>query len=271
MISGPLSNNWEASEPQLTVLETNEIQPARVRCQATSLDRLGACSPDSSLIVTGQKQFTPECLYGARDSFYSRNGDISYNCENNYIMEYEYLITSNASKINRCVSDNIDLEYRIADPTDLPSPRAYMLINITKYREYGTTLFSSTTPAPTTTSTHISADTTTSLSAHISADSAIDLYPATIIIILLLFMITPPLTVGFLYMRSNRRLNTPQCVQTVEKTLVIKVEQPVASESAAVREKETSFSENSDSSRSSIQAQLQEKLPDTISSRSKTL
>ena len=52
---------------------------------------------------------------------------------------------------------------------------------------------------------------------------------------------------------------------------MIKVEQPVASESAAVREEETSFSEKSDSCRSSVQAQLNEKLPDTISSRSKTL
>ena len=262
MISGPLNNKGKAPGPCLTVLETNKTHPARVRCQATCLDRLGACSPDSSLILSSQEQFTPVCLYGARDSFYSRNGDISYNCEaqNNYIMEYEYLITSNASKINRCVSDNSDLQYRIADLTDLSSPQAYMLINITKYREYGTTLSSITTTVP--------------VSTMASPDSThLDLHPATIIIILLLFMITPPLTVGFLYMRSyRRRLNTPQCAQRiVEQTLVIKVEQSVASESAAVREKETSFSENSDSNRSSIQAQLQEKLPDTISSRSNTL
>ena len=74
-------------------------------------------------------------------------------------------------------------------------------------------------------------------------------------------------------MRSHRRrLNTPQCVQRiVEQTLVIKVEEPVASESAAVTEKETLFSEKSDSNQSSIQDQLQVKLPDTISSRSNTL
>ena len=80
-------------------LETNEMHPARVRCQATCLDRLGACNPDLSLIVTSQEQFTPVCLYGARDSFYSRDGlhakihrDISY-CEaqNNYTVEEEKL------------------------------------------------------------------------------------------------------------------------------------------------------------------------------------
>jgi hypothetical protein len=56
----------------------------------------------------------------------------------------------------------------------------------------------------------------------------------------------------------------------VEQTLVIKVEQPSESESE-VREKETSFSKESDSKRSSVQAQPKDKLPDTISSRSKTL
>ena len=90
-----------------------------------------------------------------------------------------------------------------------------------------------------------------------------------IVIIIILYVITLLLT---LRLRQSRIKISPQpCAQIVEQSLVIKVEQPVASESAAVREKETSFNEKSDSSRPSIQAQLKEKLPDTISSRSTTL
>jgi hypothetical protein len=91
------------------------------------------------------------------------------------------------------------------------------------------------------------------------------------IFFMIMFVTTLLLTVGFLRLRYLSRTKiAPQCVQAVEQTLVIKVEQPSESESA-VTEKETSFSEKSDSKHSSVQAQLKEKLPDTISSRSKTL
>jgi hypothetical protein len=96
--------------PQLTVLETNETHPARVRCRATCLNQQGTYIPTMALIVTSEERFIP--VYGARDRFYSRDGlhfevrkgNVSY-CEerNNYTMEYEYLITSDSSEIARSV------------------------------------------------------------------------------------------------------------------------------------------------------------------------
>ena len=81
------------------------------------------------------------------------------------------------------------------------------------------------------------------------------------------------LIIGFLYMSSRsralrRKELTPHCVQTVEQTLVIKVDHHQLS-GEEVKEKEASFSE--DSNRSSLQVQLDQKLPDIISSRSKAL
>ena len=72
-----------------------------------------------------------------------------------------------------------------------------------------------------------------------------------------------PLTTGFLYTRSRRRNEIiPQCVQTVEQTLVTKVKQ---SSENAVKEKETSLNEEPNCS--PVKVQIDQKLPDTISSR----
>ena len=76
---------------------------------------------------------------------------------------------------------------------------------------------------------------------------------------------------GFLYvyMRSHRRKFKSDaivpCVQTVERTLVIKIDDPIANKEE-MREKETSLC--AESNHSSVQVQLDQKLPDTISSRS---
>ena len=81
--------------------------------------------------------------------------------------------------------------------------------------------------------------------------------------IILIIIIMLLLTAGFLLMplkSRKRNVIIPQCVQTVEQTLMIKVKQP-----KAVKEKETSLDE--DSKHSLIQVELDQKLPDTISSR----
>ena len=81
--------------------------------------------------------------------------------------------------------------------------------------------------------------------------------------IILIIIIMLLLTARFLHMplkSRKRNVIIPQCVQTVEQTLMIKVKQP-----KAVKEKETSLDE--DSKHSLIQVELDQKLPDTISSR----
>ena len=110
MISGPLNN--EGQVLRLTILDMNETHPARVRCQVTCLNQQGTSTyyPIMALIVTSQEKFIPvhviDRFYYSRDGlhFEVRTGNVS-NCEaqNNYTMEYEYLITSNSSKIDRSV------------------------------------------------------------------------------------------------------------------------------------------------------------------------
>ena len=296
MISGPLNSEGKVPGPQLTILETNKTHPARVRCQATCLDQQGTLyRPAMALILHGQEQYIPipDPVYGAlrHDSFnYSWDGlhfeiRISY-CEaqNNHTMEYEYLITSNASKINRsvvfCGIEYNDWPHRVCTCWG----QSYGIIHaeVDTIADYQAPTNPSSTQAAYTSIAvnycHCNAVNIQPTSISTTAGSLQLVYIYTlipIILVIIIITITLPLTVGFLYLRSHRRQKSsvfaPQCIQTVEQTLVIKVEQSVASESAAVRDKETSFSEKSDSSRSSVQAQLNKKLPDTISSRSKTL
>ena len=261
----------------------NEIHPARVRCQATCLNQQGTYSPAMALIVTSQEEFIT--VRGARYRFYYpwnglhfeiRTGNVSY-CEaqNNYTMEYEYLIASNSSKIDRSVV--ICGVHAFHDwPPHICWGQSYGIIRA-DVRTHHANLSSNTHYANLSSNTVTKYTTVTDSTIHISnigiasasAGSLVYTLASTIVI---LFIITLLLTFGFLRLKYQSRTRiAPQCVQTVEQSLVIKVEQPVASESAAVREKETSFNEKSDSNRSSIQAQLQEKLPDTISSRSTTL
>ena len=267
MISGPLNSEGEVPGSPLTVLETNKTHPARVRCQTTCLNQQGTLySPAMALILRGQKRYIPipGPVYGARDRFYySWDGlhfeiGVSY-CEaqNNYTMEYEYLITSNASKIDRSVVF-CGIQY-----DDLPGRQvctcwgqSYAMIHaeVDKLADYQAPTNPSSTQA---TYTSTAVNYCYNINIIISASSAatagwLGYALMTIILVIIIITITLPLTVGFLYLRSCRKQKSaPQCIQTVEQALVIKVEQPVASESAAVREEETSFSEKSDSNRSS--------------------
>ena len=297
MISGPLNNGGSL----LTILETNKTHPARIRCQATCLDQQGTSyRPAMALILRSQEHYIPIVPvygHGARDSFtYSKHGlhfeiRVSYfDVQNNYTMEYEYLITSNASKIDRSVVFCGIKHYNVMYYNDQPYydqactcwGQSYGIIHaeVDTLADYQAPANHSSTQAA---STSIAINyceyggsiLPTDISAAAGYGWLVIYTLIPIILVIIIIIITLPLTVGFLYQSRRRhksKLFAPQCVQTVEQTLVIKVEQPVASESAAVREKETSFSENSDSNRSILlQAQLQEKLPDTISSRSKTL
>ena len=284
MISGPLNNGGSP----LTILEANKTHPARVRCQVTCLDQQGTSyRPAMALILRGQEHYIPIVPvyygHGASDSFnYSRHGlhfEIRVNycdAQNNYIMEYEYLITSNASKIDRSVvfcgiKYYYSHNYYGQECTCWGQSYGIIYTEVDTLADYQTPTNSSSTQAAYT-SIAVN-DCSYNRSAALTPTSLV-VPLISIILVIIIITITLPLTIGFLYRLYRRQKSyvfAPECVQTVEQTLVIKVEEPVASDSTAMREKETSFNEKSDSSRSSIQAQLQEKLPDTISSRSKTL
>ena len=265
VISGPLNSEEEVPGPPLIVLEMNETHPARVRCKATCLDQQGTSTynPAMAVIVTSQEQFIK--VYGARDNLYSwdglhfevHTGNVSYcDAQKNYTMEYEYLITSNSSKINHsvvmCGVNTSHVSPPYSSHTCWGQSHGIIRSEVDTHQD------------PTNPSSN---EATYCCCA--ANSSTLLIYPLIItstIVIIIVFVIILLLTVGFLRLRYQSRIRIAP--QTVE---LIKMEQPVASESAAVREKETSFSEKSDSSHSSAQAQLQEKLPDTISSRSKTL
>ena len=264
------------------------------------LDQQGFYRPAMALIITSQEQFKP--VYGGYGT-YSRDGlhsEIHFarehsHCEaqNNYTMEFEYIVTTNASTIDRSV-----VVCGVSEFDDWPPNlqctcwgQSYGIIHYNHELDtlaYYTVAMASTTTegtqAHTSTDVRTTPDSITSIkSTTISAMTAYfpsviysrsEVWVSTLLsaIIVIIIIIILLLTIGFLRLKSvsHRRLNViaPQCVQTVEQTLVIKVEQPSDSEKE-VKEKETSLDE--DSNLSPVQAQLQQKLPDIISSRSKTL
>ena len=113
IINGPFSSEDLPPWNQLSSLDVNETHPAVVRCQVTCVNQQGLYHPAMVLIITSQEEFIPIFHYldGVTDA-YSRDGlyfEIQYknisSCEaqNNYTMEFEYLIYSNTSKIDRSV------------------------------------------------------------------------------------------------------------------------------------------------------------------------
>ena len=112
IISGPLIGEDLLPWNQLSSLDVNETHPARVRCQVTCLNQQGFYHPAMALIVTSQEQFIPIIHYFEGVDTYSLNGlyfEVDYqnfshcNVQNNYTMEFEYLIYSNTSEIDRSV------------------------------------------------------------------------------------------------------------------------------------------------------------------------
>ena len=292
VISDPL--NEEGRAPWwLTVLDINETHPAVVRCQVTCLDQQGFYRPAMALIITSQEQFIP--VSGYRDTVYSRDGlhseirigDFSH-CEaqNNYTMEFEYLITANTSKINHSV---VICGVVFHDwPPYLQHTCWGQSYGIIRHNSALDAYYTVPMASTNTESTHDQPHTGYSTDEHVyTLHSQVGTAPALssmsvsktswlVSTVVLVFVINILMSIiillsitAFIRMKSQRRLNViaPQCVQTVEQTLVIKVEQPSDSEKE-VKEKETPLDE--DSNLSSVQVQLQQKLPDTINSRSKT-
>ena len=112
IINGPLIGEDLSPWNQLFSLDINETHPARVRCQVTCLNQQGFYHPAMALIVTSQEEFIPILHYLDGVDTYSLNGlyfEVHYqnfshcNVQNNYTMEFEYLIYSNTSEIDRSV------------------------------------------------------------------------------------------------------------------------------------------------------------------------
>ena len=250
MISGPLNNGGEVPGSPLTILEANKIHPARVRCQATCLDQQGTSyypTEAMAIILRGQEHYIPIVpVYGARDSFnYSQHGlhfeiRVSYNCDaqNNYTMEYEYLITSNASKIDRsvvfCGIKYYDWTYHhdrvlpvctcwgqsygiilyaevdtLADyhaPTDLLSTQTYSIASYNN-TDVECVYYDLIQPI-------YIGQPHNNINRARAAGWLVYIYTLIpIILVIIVITITLTLTTGFLYLRSHRRQkSTPQCV-----------------------------------------------------------
>ena len=205
---------------------------------------------------------------------YSRilSGNVS-NCEpqNNYTMEFEYLIYSNNfNLINHaivaCGVQAYDW-HTCASHTCLG--QSYGII---RYSESATvtTALASTQSATRVLNEATSAEPPGGSAGKDSRSPEWELLTIVVIGVAIILMVIL-LIVGFPYMSSRSRALrrkglTPHCVQTVEQTLVIKVDHHQLS-GEELKEKEASLSE--DSNRSSLQVQFDQKLPDIISSRSK--
>ena len=246
-------------------LEIYYIHPAVVKCQVSCLNRQAHYSPAMALIVSGQELIKVyDCASSSRDglSYKVHYTSVSY-CEeqNNYTMEFEYLIYSNSFKINHAV---VKCGVRLID--------WHMFTNYSRHtcwgQSYGMIYYDSeSTPTGTSTSTDWSYDTCPGIG--LSLRSSIGWLMPTLISTIILFTIIITMTGGFLYARLHRGRFKPNAIapsfQIVEETLVIKVEDSITNDEE-MREKESSFSEGSNRL-GSVQVQLDQKLPDTISSR----
>ena len=142
-------------------------------------------------------------------------------------MEFEYLIYSNHSNID-CSVVVCGVEFHDWHPGPLS-------LHICWGQSYGIIRYDFTAAALASTRVYSiglsHTDSDTILSESQAHDPGLGWLIQTLISIIILIsiplIVILPLTGGFLYTRLRRRnVITPQCVQAVEQTLVIKVEQP---------------------------------------------
>ena len=93
---------------EFSLSRLNETHPAVVRCQVTCLNHSVFYSPAMALIITsgeGRFEFIRAGNISSRDGLYEIIFNNISKCEaqNNYTMEFEYLIHSNNSNIDRAV------------------------------------------------------------------------------------------------------------------------------------------------------------------------
>ena len=296
MISGPLDS--EGAALWLSILELNETHPAVVRCQVTCLNQQGACNPVMALIITSQEQFIIVRGSITRDEllYEIHFQHISY-CEaqNNCTMEFEFLIYSNSSKLDQSV---LQCGVVCIHPsTSLPIVslgQAYGIIRFTGNTKLTTTTISSdSNMCPTTTMSNDIMCTTSTVtiisndSNMCSPTSGVPL-PTTSISVVpiwtlhsltvrnsqvrLLSLITIPIVVvvvsiisfavGLLYMRSRKKVAVHE-----EQVLVMNVVHNTTEEEATTQRIEEELLAEQASNPSPTHNELNQKMPDTISSR----
>ena len=274
VIDGPLKHTSEqplsslfTSQP-LPLFDTKLTHPAVVRCWVTCLNQQGTYRPAMALIVTSQGRLIEidQSVMISSDGHSKSSivtGNVS-NCEpqNNYTMEFEYFIYSNDSNlIDRAV---VVCGVQVVDQNTSSS-------HICLGQSYGIIQYYESAPI-TTPATNTQSNTAEPSLAGNSGQSALQFWWLVIIIISIAIIVIVVLlnSVGFFFISSRSRASgrgiTKSDLQTEKQAsgLVIKVEHDQLSED--VKEKETLMDENT-SNRSPVQAQLDQKLPDVISSR----
>ena len=257
-ISGPF--NSEGIPLLLSMFETNETHPAVVRCHVICLNQQGTYSPAMALIITSQERFIS--VYGSsvssRDGLYEiHHGNVSF-CEaqNNYTMEFEYLIYSNSSLINHAI-----VACGVVHPFTNP-PCWGQSYGIIRYTELAATTVTNDCNLCSLTST-------VSLPTILPTDQSIEfargrvhVYSTLLSVIIILVIIVVIATsvsfvFGLLYMRSCKKIakieEQPLVMKTVHNKGEVKLQKDSPAEEA--------------SNHSPIHTELNQKLPDMISSQ----
>ena len=262
IVSGPL--NDDGILYQLSTFDINETHPAVVRCLVSCLDRQRIYYPAMALIITSQELFVSvrgPYISSSRDGLYEIHYRNVSSCEaqNNYTMEFEYLIYSNSSIIDRALA--------ICGAIIYFTP--FINYSLCWGQLFGIIRYNNSKPITTTPSDlqchclSVSATTTELIAGpNIQVELlSLILIPTIVVLILIL-----SLTAAFLHITRLRKKIVPVCV-IEEQALVMKVE--LASEEVQQqKEKETPIDEagNPPSAYSDI---IDHKLPDKISSRDK--
>ena len=261
-ISGPF--NSEGIPLLVSVLETNETHPAVVRCHVTCLNQQGIYRPAMALIITNQERFIS--VHGSSvssiDGLYEiRHGNVSY-CEaqNNYTMEFEYLIYSNSSLINHAIVA-CGVVHLFTNP-----PCWGQSYGIIRYTELSPTTITSdsnlcpltsTVPLPTILPTDQSI--IVGLRVHDVVYSAL-LSVITILVIIVVTAISVSFAFGLLYLRSRKKIAIIEEQPLVMKMVHNKGEQRLQKDSEELPAEGAG-------NPSPTHTELNQKLPDKISSR----
>ena len=262
----------EGDSYQLITVDVNETHPAVVRCEATCLNQQGIYNPAMALIVTSQEQFIE--VHGAMnvsstDGLYEIYYENISHCgaQNNYTMKFNFLIYSTSSKIDHAVlvcgvmysvdtpcwgQTNGIIRYNSDLATTTQQPSKWNM----RSPPYSPSPLFATTPSSTT-------HEMTASGPRLSNLKLVLLY--IVISIVIIIVLSVPVVAGFLYTYMFMRSNKKTAV-TEEEGLEMKTVQVHSNEGEGEKkEKETVPAKVSHPSL--IHSRLNQKLPDTISSR----
>ena len=284
IINGPLIDEDLLPWNQLSSLDINETNPARVRCQVTCLNQQGFYDPAMALIVTSQEEFIPILHYLDGVDTYSWNGlyfeidyqNFSHNCDvhNNYTMEFEYLIYSNTSEIDRSVvTCGVKFRAHLYQNNDVCWGNMFGII-----RYHGLGLVSIDVPPPVLTTNY---DYIVSPPPTIPARRNVKAYHMEFIItiailsaaVIVLVAVIIALVIAFLYcnsVKSHKRTTSDSRIEEQASPLVMKLEDISTAAQEEVKQEELQVDQCKVDDSSMTKDNLVHKidLPDFISSQS---